>query len=123
MATQNPIHYDSAPAGSDLSAQQFKFVNLDASAELVLAAAGGTSIGVLQDKPDAQGARGAVMTAGRSKIQLADTLAPGTEVASDAAGAAVAAASGDRVLGTLWEGGDAGEVGSVQLTLNGGQLN
>ena len=114
MALQQNLVCQSLPANADLSASQFRFVALNSSGNVILnVTAGGDCIGVLQDKPSAAGqtAEVAMLTPGsRVKVVSAANLAPGAKVQSNDAGAAIAAASGDHVLGTVVVGGVAGDL-------------
>jgi hypothetical protein len=114
MALQEQVRSLSLPANADLSASQFCFVAVNSSGKLILpATAGDDCIGVLQDKPDAAdriGEVGMLNMSGRLKVKAGATLAPGAKVQANTSGHAIAAASGDHVLGTVIVGGDSGEL-------------
>lgn len=103
MSLQQEVRSLSFPANADLSASQFCFVTLNSSGNLVLPAAGGDCIGVLQDKPDAAGHYGQVgmlESSGKLKVVSAAIMNAGVKVQADASGHAIAALTGDHVLGT-----------------------
>lgn len=114
MSLQQGLECLSMPASADLSASQFCFVNLDSNGRIQLPqTAGDDCVGVLQDKPDALDRAGqvALLEASlRVKVIAAATLTPGTKVQANTDGHAIAAASGDHVLGTVYEGGDDGDL-------------
>jgi len=113
MAVQEQVNSISLPANADLSASQFCFVTLNTSGKLILPAAGGDCIGILQDKPDAADriAQVAMLgTSGRLKVIAAATLTAGVKVQADAAGKAIAALTGDHVLGTTLTAAVSGEL-------------
>ncbi len=105
-------------AASDLSGAQYQACRITALG-VALAGAGEDVDGVLQNKP-LSGEACALCVNGKSKIKVAGALAKGTLVAVDATGKAVAAASGDYILGKLLEASSgADEVVSVLLTRPG----
>ena len=123
MATGNP--YFNVPgqvAGADHSANQFKFVK-SSTPGVVLAGNGEQALGILQNDPN--DTEGATVTAlGTSKVKSGAAYAIDTELASDAAGLAVAATTGERVLAYALEAsGGANEIHEVLVTCPGGQLN
>jgi len=97
-------------AGSDLSASQFAFVSLNASAQLALTGNGAQADGVLQSAPSAAGRAAEVDIGGITHVKCGGTVTKGGPVGSDAAGLAVDAASGDIILGTALETGANGSV-------------
>lgn len=115
MAFHEDVKKVTILAGSDLSANQYSFVNRNASNQLALAGAGLDADGVLYDKPSAQGRAAAVAINGVAKVLLGGTVAVGDDVTSDATGRAVTATTGDVILGVCAKGGAVGEIGSVQL--------
>jgi hypothetical protein len=113
MALQEQVRSLSIPANADLSASQFCFVAVNTSGKLVLPAAGGDCVGVLQDKPDAADRIGEVAMlnmSGRLKVVAGATLTAGVKVQADGSGHAIAALTGDHVLGTTLTGADSGEL-------------
>lgn len=114
------------PASADLSAHQFKFVQIDGTPELALA--GATTKGFcLQDKPNAAGVGGTVLLAGKGKCIIGAAVAAGDYLVSDAAGLAIPAATAsgvnDEVVGMALEdgatSGDLIEFLALQFTLQG----
>ena len=60
---------------------------------------GGLVDGVLQNKPDAAGKQASIASCGWPKVEASGVIAIGALVASDAAGKAKVAASGEYVVG------------------------
>lgn len=119
MAKQESLTSISIPAAGDLSAGQFRFVNVDGNGRAALvASAGGRGVGVLQDDPAAIDRPACVAVAGRAKVVAGDTVTAGDNVQSDANGAAITAASGDYILGIALTGGASGELIEVLLGSN-----
>jgi len=94
-------------AKADLSALQFTFVDVDAASVDAQGrarvgaptGAGGMAIGVLQNKPAALGRDAEIDIHGVTKVKAGAAVAAGIDIQTDAAGKAIAAASGDVVLG------------------------
>ncbi len=124
MAFEAPLfHVPGLEASGDLSADQFKFVKQSATG-VELTGAGEQAAGVLQNDPDELGAAATVMSQGVSKVESGAAYAIDIDLASDGTGRAVAASSGNRVLGySLVASGGAGEVHEVLINTPGGQLN
>ena len=115
MATQQSLTCISAEAGSDLSAKQYRFVDMASDAAVdAVSAAGGDAIGVLQNAPLA-GEAASVAVMGVAKVVAGGTITAGDRVQSDANGEALTAASGDIVLGRALKGGAAGDVLEILL--------
>jgi hypothetical protein len=93
------------PAGSDLSASQFCFVEVNASGLLALPTAGIHADGVLQNDPNASGRAGEVAISGIVKVKCGGVVTRGGPVATDASGRAVNATTGNIILGTAMETG------------------
>jgi hypothetical protein len=113
MALQQEVRSLSLPASGDLSASQFCFVGIDSAGRIALPAAGGDCVGVLQDKPDAidrVGQVGMLNMSGKLKVVSGATLNPGVKVQSDGSGHAIAALTGDHVLGTTLKASVAGDL-------------
>lgn len=115
MAIHEVVKKVTVLSGSDLSANQYAFVDRNASGELVLVGAGLAANGVLYEKPSAQGRPAAVAISGVAKVALGGTVVVGDDVAAAANGLCVAATTGDVILGVCVIGGANGEIGSVQL--------
>jgi hypothetical protein len=98
-------------AGADLSAGQYRFVTLAADGQVDLTgSAGGTALGVLQNKPDAAGKAAVIRVVGVSKLVAAGTITPDDKLQSDASGDALAAATGDHVLAQALANADDNDV-------------
>jgi hypothetical protein len=116
MATYESKLCITVEAGADLSADQFKFVQVASDEQVdVVSSAGGDAIGVLQNDPAAAGRAATVCYAGVTKVIAGATVAAGAKIQSDASGLAITAASGDAVLGVALKGGAANEVIEVLL--------
>lgn len=101
---------ESAPASTDLSAAQYKFVVFDGTPELALAGAGAGPAFVLLDKPSAQGEEGAILLVGKGKVTAGGSIDAGALIAPDGNGDAVAAAAGDMIAGIALEDAADGDV-------------
>lgn len=123
MATNESLRAITMIANVDLSANQYRFVNMNTSGRTIAAtAAGERMVGVQQDKAGQQ--TGAALEAseigidGVTLIVLGATVTAGVEVKSDDEGRAVSAATpsaGHYVGGILLTGGDVGEVVSMLI--------
>lgn len=87
----NPL---SIPAGADLSATPNRFVTMT-SGKLALASAGGAVIGVLTNKPAADGRPGAVEDSGLQLVEAGGDVAVDDYVKSDSVGRCVTASGAD----------------------------
>jgi hypothetical protein len=106
----------SIEAGADLSAKQYRFVTLASDGQVdATSSAGGTALGILQNKPNAAGQIAVVRIEGCSKLVAAAAITPDDKIQSDAAGEADVAATGDHVLAHALEGADDGDVFEVAL--------
>lgn len=103
-------------AAADLSAKQYYAVKVDSSGEAALCSSAGEAVfGVLQNKPEA-GRSASVAVQGVTKMIIGTGgLTTGAQWQTDATGAAIDAASGDFVGGTVLEGGNAGEYATVTI--------
>lgn len=109
-------------ASTDLSGNQYQLVSLNSSGQLALTGDGARAIGVLQNKPDAQGKAGTVTTDGKARVKVGASITQGGVMASDSNGKAVDAASGDWIQGEFVEDASAAdEVTTVELQLNTGK--
>ncbi len=117
MANQEQFQVLSIEAGGDLSADQFKFVDVAADGQVdLVSGAGGDAVGVLQNAPAAAGRPAAVAYAGRVKVIIGvGGIVAGNVVQSDALGLAILATTADQVLGRCLKGGSAGELAEVLL--------
>lgn len=103
----------SLEAGQDLSAKQFFFVSVSADGQVDPTGDGAHADGVLQNKPAAAGRAAEVAIGGVVQVSCGGSVTRGGDVASDAAGEAVDAASGDNILGTALETGSDGAIISM----------
>jgi hypothetical protein len=117
MALESNLTCVTLEAGGDLSAGQLLFVDVAADGQVdVVASAGADAIGVLQNDPAAAGRAASVAVLGVSKVVAGAAVTAGARVQSDASGRAIAAATGDVVLGrALTAASAAGEVIEVLL--------
>lgn len=83
------------PAGSSLTAGQYRFVAISSSGNVnLVAASGGLQVdGVCYNKPEA-GQAATVVISGVAKVVAGGVITAGAAVVSDSGGGAVAAASG-----------------------------
>lgn len=125
MATERSVWDESFISGADLSAHQWRIAYLS-GARTVTFATGVTikSIGIIQDNVDAAGKAVNVRVLGISKVVAGEAMAtPGTEVTSDAAGKAVAAATTDFVVGRTLEASAAdGDIISILVLPTGSKV-
>lgn len=113
MAYNNSQVCISLEAGQDLSAKQFFFVSVSSDGQIDPTGDGAAAVGVLQNDPAAAGRAAEVCIGGVTKVSAGGTIAAGAAVASDAAGEAVTAATGDVVLGIALEGASDGDIISI----------
>ena len=114
-------------ASGDLSASQYFFVVLNGSAQVAVAGANVSVLGVLQDKPKAAGAGCNVACYGKTKLKLGGNVTVNDKIASDASGKGVKATAASVSAGTpeplagsyaaaiALESGSTGDVISVLL--------
>lgn len=130
----NNINVFSLPAGADLTGSQFRAVRVNASGLLVAAALGQFACGILQNNPNA-GQPGNFLFSGVSKARLGGPVAAGTEVSSAADGRLIDATEArvntsdagstadpviaSNVIGVALQGGVAGDIVPVLVTLSG----
>jgi hypothetical protein len=91
MAIQpGPIKFVySLPASADLSAYQFRFVEVTTGELTLCDAAGDFAVGVLQDKPDAAGKQGEFVYFGPTKMVAGEAISVGDLLTTDDEGRAV----------------------------------
>jgi hypothetical protein len=89
-------------AAADLSARQFRFVNIDNTGKAAMPAAGGRAIAVLQNKPGS-GQACELMFSGISKVEAGAAVTAGDNVATDVQGRAVLSATGNTIIGIALE--------------------
>ena len=119
MAGENVATVTSYPASADLSAKQFFGMTIDSAGELVVAdlqqAQPDGFVGVLQNKPTAQGRAGNVQYAGRTKIVAGGTFAVGDKLTIAPDGQFVKFATGDANIGIAVLAGADGEISEMQI--------
>lgn len=101
-------------AGENLTNQEYRAVNYNANGQVVLAAAGGRSIGILQ-MGDNVGRPVTIMKTGISIVRYGAPVLAGADLASDAVGDLVPAVPLDVVVGYANAAGAAGEYHSALL--------
>lgn len=109
----------SLPSAADLSVKstsgQFRFVDVNSSAQAAVPSAGGRAIGVRQNNPKS-GEATTIVGTGIVMVEASAAIAVGAGVSSTANGRSVTATGGDIVLGTaLTAAGAAGELHAVLL--------
>jgi hypothetical protein len=122
MAKNEAMKLVSFEAGADLSAKQFYFVSINASGQVVVTGDGAYAAGVNHGDVDAAGKATPVAISGITKVVAGAATTRGGPVASDSAGRAVNAASGDVILGEFLEAaGAAANVVSILFHPRGAQ--
>jgi len=106
-------------AGGDLSAGQFKFVALASDGQIDIAGDGADAVGVLYNEPDAAGKAATVVVTGKVIVEAGASITTGDAIASNAAGEAITAATGDIVKGYALEDAVDGQIFAIEL-VNGG---
>lgn len=99
MAFDIPGQTRSYEAGADLSSKQYTFVKKSGAQVVGAAAATDLVIGVLQNKPSAQGKAATVMISGVSKVIAAEQLAAGVPVYITSAGKVTSTKASNIVVG------------------------
>jgi len=119
MAYSENLETISLPAGADLSAKQYYFVSTNTDGEAVLAGDGAPILGVLQNKP-LENEPAQIGIGGVSKVVAGEAYAGDANLASDANGKAVGAATGDYIRGrAIGAPGAADVIGSIALVSQG----
>lgn len=113
MAYTNSQQCITLEAGVDLSAKQYFFMSVSSDGQIDPCGDGATAVGVLQNDPAAAGRAAEVCINGVTKVSAGGTIAAGAEVASDAAGEAVTAATGDVILGIALQAATDGDIISM----------
>jgi len=119
MPAQENVVYETYIAGSDMSDDQYKFVSLSADEQVDLCGDGAYAIGVLADTASAAGRAVSVAVSGKVSVKCGGAITTGGAVACDANGLAVAATTGDVILGTATQTGANGRVIAVKLHARG----
>lgn len=112
-------------AGGDISSYQYYFVDQSSTNYEIAVVDGATDIviGVLQNKPNADGKEAAVRILGHTKVVAGeDSLAAGAIIGSSARGSAIALTAGTSttayIAGICTKGGDSSEV--IEMVLLAG---
>jgi hypothetical protein len=107
----NPMTFE---AGSDLSAAYLCAVILNSDRQLALPTAGGPILGILQNKPAAQGRAGTVIGSGTGELscRLGGSVSPGDHLKVDASGRFLLASAPDIAAGA-----------AIALCSKGGAIN
>lgn len=111
MATVQGEQAYTFTAGADLSSYQYCAVKLSTGGKLALAGAGERGVGILSDKPSADGDAARVVAGGLTKAKAGDTIAVNAFVTPEATtGRLVTAGSGDAVWGQAREAASDGQI-------------
>lgn len=108
------IHLWSANAGANLTGKLFYLAKLDTDGDIVVGTLGSSVIGPITEEATS-GNPATVQMSGIAKVILGATLDPGTRVASDATGKAIAAVTDEFEIGTLLTGGQANEIATMMI--------
>jgi len=121
-AIETKGHMVSADVSTDLSASQYRAVQISADRTITICGVGEKPIGILQDAPDGdEYPVGAVMVNGTSMAEYGDTVSAGDSLTTDATGRLVTAtATTDFILANAWFDGLVGEIHSVEILHRGG---
>jgi len=119
MAYELNPQYMSLMAAADLSAKQYYLIDIDTNGKAALAGNGEQIAGSLQNKPTA-GQTAKVQISGVAKVLVAEAITQGSNVASDADGKGVNAATGDAIFGVaVTSATAAGDIIPVLITQAG----
>lgn len=113
MATESNVQVISVEAASDLSSGQNRFVTLNSSGQIALSAAAARSIGVLTDKPDAQGKVGRVVVGGIVPVTAGASVTAGDIVQATTDGKVITQTSTNPRLGIAMNSAASGELCEV----------
>lgn len=114
MATENSLTSVTRVAGADLSSSQYFGVELSSGDVIVNSANGAVAYGVLQNEPES-GEEATVAISGLTKATAGAAISQDADVAVDAGGKFITAATGDAIVGkALTAAGGDGE----QFTLD-----
>jgi hypothetical protein len=105
MSYEESLKCISLPASADLSASQYKLVDVASDGEIaIITSKGAKFAGVLQDAPDAVGRVGAVGIDGVTKVRAGAAVTAGANVIGDATARVIATDATDQfVLGLALE--------------------
>jgi hypothetical protein len=117
MAWEDKFHtIPGLTAGADLSDEQGFLVKMS-SGKVALCGDGERAIGVLRNKPAADGRAAEVQDLGVARVVTGASVSVDDQVASDTNGKAVTAASGDHVIGIALSASD-GDTEVISVLLN-----
>ena len=121
MAAENLSKCISLPASTNLSSNQYCFVEVDTNGQIAVSGVGNDAIGVLQDDPASAGIVGLIMTGhgGITKVKAGGTVTVGALAACDSSGRAVVATSGTFILGKFLEAGAVNNIVKILFQPNG----
>jgi len=103
-------------ASGDMSSNQFRFVRIDGNGRAVLAGAGESIVGVLQNKPSALGQPAIIWGPGSvTKVVAGGSVAASAVVTPDASGRAVGAAGDTYIAGISVETGGTSDLLTVLI--------
>jgi hypothetical protein len=120
MAYEIPGFSFPLPSGADFSAgSQFRFCDVSSTGKVVNPTAGGSVIGVRQNRPKADHAA-TVVNSGISIVEAGEAIAIGDLVATDSTGRAIVAASGELTVGRALEAATAAAVQIAVLLIPAG---
>lgn len=110
MAKIQSERFSGVTASADCSAKQYHFAVISGDETVTFAGTAGVKcVGVFNNKP-ASGDPAEILVGPIVKITLSATIAANADISTTNAGQAKAAATGERILGQLLEGGASGEV-------------
>lgn len=122
MAYENIPSPRSINATATFATKQYTFVTIDSNGTLATPSAGGSAIGVIQDKPTAS-QPGAVCRPGDvTKVQAGGSFNPGDYVMTNSSGQAVVATSGSYILGIALAAGANGYDTTIIFQPRGSKL-
>jgi hypothetical protein len=121
MAAKGEENVLTVESSGDLSSDQYKYVELDGSAQAqVVGTQGNVALGILENKPSSQGEAATVRFNGTGKVIAGESITAGDEVASDASGKAITAdTSTDKIQGQAITDADSGDVFKVTVDSSG----
>lgn len=126
---QNQVRH-TYEVSTDLTGNEYRFVNLDGSDQLQLAGAGAKAV-VMEDPKDTAGQEATVIIWGKAAVEAGGSVSAFDAIASNGSGQAVTASdatvdtttsnstedvAGDKVLGIALESGDSGDLVTVFVT-------
>lgn len=88
-------------ASGDLSSNQFYFMSLDADGKVEACGENGVSIGILQNKPDAEDKAARVRIGGTSKLKMNEAVDEGEAITSTSTGLGEVVDATDEYFGAI----------------------